>query len=173
LNLISTLLSEILFLSAATAVAHAAVPQALVSPAPRSQTLTRIFSLSIIWANVTLILEQDRGPVYQTAPANDDNYGLGAVTLFYDTETSTQFISTGGATLQGNIDEGGQEINSDDGIDQVRREVSAVQAALTVTDGTFTMSSSTPITTLATVTAENNIPLITKYHRVKYLIKAL
>ena len=124
-------------------------------------------------ANVTLILEQDRGPVYQTAPANDDNYGLGAVTLFYDTETSTQFISTGGATLQGNIDEGGQEINSDDGIDQVRREVSAVQAALTVTDGTFTMSSSTPITTLATVTAENNIPLITKYHRVKYLIKAL
>ena len=124
-------------------------------------------------ANVTLILEQDRGPVYQTAPANDDNYGLGAVTLFYDTETSTQFISTGGATLQGNIDEGGQPINSDDGIDQVRREVSAVQAALTVTDGTFTMSSSTPITTLATVTAENNIPLITKYHRVKYLIKAL
>ena len=48
-----------------------------------------------------------------------------------------------------------------------------MQAALTVTDGTFTMSSSTPITTLATVTAENNIPLITKYHRVKYLIKAL
>ena len=89
-------------------------------------------------ANVTLILEQDRGPVYQTAPANDDNYGLGAVTLFYDTETSTQFISTGGATLQGNIDEGGQPINSDDGIDQVRREVSAVQAALTVTAVSYT-----------------------------------
>ena len=31
-------------------------------------------------ANITLILEQDRGPVYQTAAAADDNYGLGAIT---------------------------------------------------------------------------------------------
>ena len=124
-------------------------------------------------SQVTFIIEQDRGPVYQTAPAFDDNYGLGAITLFYDSNVVTTFISTGGATLQGNVDEGGNEINSDDGIDQVRREVSAVGAALTVGDGTFTMSSSTPITTTATVTAENNIPLITKYHRVKYLIKAL
>ena len=123
--------------------------------------------------SVTLILEQDRGPVYQTANANDDNYGLGAITLFYDTTTSTQFISTGGATLTGNLDEGGQPINSDTGIDQVRRTVTALDASLQINDGTFTMSSSTPITTTATVTAENNIPLITKYHRVKYLIKAL
>ena len=123
--------------------------------------------------DVTLILEQDRGPVYQTATETDDNYGLGAITLFYYTTVSTQFISTGGATLTGNLDEGGQPINSDTGIDQVRREISAVQAALTVTDGQFTMSSSTPITTIATVSAENDIPLITKYHRVKYLIKAL
>ena len=122
---------------------------------------------------VTLILEQDRGPVYQTANAIDDNYGLGAITFFYDSQVVTTFISTGGATLQGNLDNGGQEINSDDGIDQVRREISALQAAFTVTDGEFTMSSSTPITTTATVTAENDIPLITKYHRVKYLIKAL
>ena len=124
-------------------------------------------------SQVTFIIEQDRGPVYQTAPAFDDNYGLGAITLFYDSTIVSTFISTGGATLQGNVDEGGNEINSDDGIDQVRREVSAVGAALTVTDGVFTMSSSTPITTTATVSAENNIPLITKYHRVKYLIKAL
>ena len=124
-------------------------------------------------SQVTFIIEQDRGPVYQTAPAFDDNYGLGAITLFYDSNIVSTFISTGGATLQGNIDEGGNEINSDDGIDQVRREVSAVGAALSVEDGVFTMSSSTPITTTATVSAENNIPLITKYHRVKYLIKAL
>ena len=124
-------------------------------------------------SQVTFIIEQDRGPVYQSAPAFDDNYGLGAITLFFDSTIVTTFISTGGATLQGNLDEGGQEINSDDGIDQVRREVSAVGAALTVTDGEFTMSSSTPITTTATVSAENDIPLITKYHRVKYLIKAL
>ena len=128
---------------------------------------------SIRDASVTLILEQDRGPVYQTAPESDDNYGLGGFTLFYAPRIVNTFVSTGGATLLGNLDVGSQPINSDDGIDQVRREVSAVQAAMTVTDGVFTMSSSTPITTTATVTAENNIPLITKYHRVKYLIKAL
>ena len=122
---------------------------------------------------ITLIIEQDRGPTYQTASGTDDNYGLAAITTFYAATTTNTFISTGGATLTGNVDLGGNAINSDDGIDQVRREVSAVGAALTVGDGTFTMSSSTPITTTATVTAENNIPLITKYHRVKYLIKAL
>ena len=123
--------------------------------------------------NITLILEQDRGPIYQTASATDDNYGLGAITFFYAPETQNTFISTGGATLQGNLDSGGNPINSDDGIDQVRREVSAVGAALIVSDGEFTMSSSTPVTTTAAVSAENDIPLITKYHRVKYLIKAL
>ena len=75
--------------------------------------------------------------------------------------------------MQGNLDAAGQEVNQDVGIDQVRREISALNASLQINDGTFTMSSSTPITTTALVTAENDIPLITKYHRVKYLIKAL
>ena len=123
--------------------------------------------------DVTLIIEQDRGPTYQSAAATDDNYGLAAISFFYAPRFEQTFVSTGGATLLGNLDVGSQPINSDDGIDQVRREVTAVGAAMTVTDGQFTMSSSTPITTTATVTAENNIPLITKYHRVKYLIKAL
>ena len=144
-----------------------------VNPAWQAVDLDIAEGNAIRDSQVTFIIEQDRGPVYQTASAFDDNYGLGAITLFYDSNVVTTFISTGGATLQGNVDEGGNEINSDDGIDQVRREVSAVGAALTVTDGEFTMSSSTPITTTATVSAENNIPLITKYHRVKYLIKAL
>ena len=144
-----------------------------VNPAWQAVDLDIAEGNAIRDSQVTFIIEQDRGPVYQTAPAFDDNYGLGAITLFYDSNVVSTFISTGGATLQGNVDEGGNEINSDDGIDQVRREVSAVGAALTVTDGEFTMSSSTPITTTATVSAENNIPLITKYHRVKYLIKAL
>ena len=117
----------------------------------------RLFSLVGQWALFT--------PVWRALRGGDS-------TFFAATTTNT-FISTGGATLTGNVDLGGNAINSDDGIDQVRREVSAVGAALTVGDGTFTMSSSTPITTTATVTAENNIPLITKYHRVKYLIKAL
>ena len=54
LNFTSTLLLAILFFSAATAVAQAAVPQAFVSPAPRSQTFIFILLLSIISANVTL-----------------------------------------------------------------------------------------------------------------------
>ena len=123
--------------------------------------------------DVTLVIEQDRGPTYQSAPATDDNYGLGAISFFYDSQLLTTFISTGGATLTGNLDQSDLPINADTGIDQVRREVTAAQAGIVTTDGTFTMSSSTPITTTATVTAENNIPLITKYHRVKYLIKAL
>ena len=123
--------------------------------------------------DVTLVLEQDRGPTYQSAAATDDNYGLAAISFFYASRFEQTFISTGGATLQGNLDNGGNYINSDDGIDQVRREVSAVGAALIVSDGEFTMSSSTPVTTTAAVSAENDIPLITKYHRVKYLIKAL
>jgi len=44
----------------ATAVAQAAVPQAFVSPAPRSQTLTFIFFLSITLANVTLVFSGNR-----------------------------------------------------------------------------------------------------------------
>ena len=60
LNLISTLLLINLFSKAATAVAQAAVPQALVSPAPLSQTFTVIFFLSIIWANVILIFSGKR-----------------------------------------------------------------------------------------------------------------
>ena len=123
--------------------------------------------------NITLILSQDR-----PAGANDnnsstvDNYGLAAITLFYDPTIQNTFVATGGATLPGNLDDAGLPINSDEGINQVRREVTAQDAALTVTDGTFTMSSSTPIVTTAEVIAENDIPLITKYHRVKYLIKA-
>ena len=42
------------FVFAATATAHAAVPHALVKPAPRSQTFTKILFLSITCAKVTL-----------------------------------------------------------------------------------------------------------------------
>ena len=124
-------------------------------------------------SNVTLILSQDR-PINSNdnSTANNDNYGLAAVTLFYDSITENTFVSTGGASIPGNVDDAGLPINNDVGIDQVRRTVSAVKASLQVTDGIFTMSSSTPIVTTAAVIPEKNIPLITKYHKVKYLIKA-
>mgnify|MGYP003343160839 CR=1 FL=1 len=54
-NSISVLFSVKLFNLPANAVAQAAVPHALVSPAPLSQTLTLIKSLSITWAIVALL----------------------------------------------------------------------------------------------------------------------
>jgi hypothetical protein len=53
-NSISVFLSVSPLIFAATAVAHAAVPQAFVSPAPLSQTLTLINFLLITFARVTL-----------------------------------------------------------------------------------------------------------------------
>jgi len=50
----SVFLSVSPLIFAATAVAHAAVPHAFVSPAPLSQTLTLINFLSITFAKVTL-----------------------------------------------------------------------------------------------------------------------
>ena len=128
---------------------------------------------SIRDSGITLILSQDRPTgANDNATANADNYGLAAITLFYDPQIINRFVSTGGASLQGNLDDAGLPINSDVGINQVRRTVTVKDASLTVTDGTFTMSSSTPIVTTAQVVSEADIPLITKYHRVKYLIKA-
>jgi len=53
-NSISVFLPVSPLIFAATAVAHAAVPQAFVSPAPLSQTLTLISFLLTTFARVTL-----------------------------------------------------------------------------------------------------------------------
>ena len=53
-NSTSACLSVNPFIFAATTVAHAAVPQAFVSPAPLSQTYTLIKFLLITFARVTL-----------------------------------------------------------------------------------------------------------------------
>ena len=60
-NSISVLFLVRLFNFPAKAVAHAAVPQALVKPAPLSQTLTLIRFSSTTWAIVTLHLS---GKIY-------------------------------------------------------------------------------------------------------------
>ena len=59
------------------------------------------------------------------------------------------------------------------GIDYVDRNVNVVESGLITSEGTFEMSSSTPITVSSTAVPEIDIPLITKYHKVKYLIKAI
>jgi hypothetical protein len=116
-------------------------------------------------SGTTLVLRQPR---LSTNTANTDTYGLSSVTMFYDPQEVTEFVSAGGAFLPGNSNNTG----SDTGIDEVRRTISAIRSGISVSDGIFTLSSSTPISTTATATPRNPIPLVTRYHRVKYLIKA-
>ena len=110
--------------------------------------------------NINLMLRQTR-PAGQddSADMSKDNYGLSMMTLFYDEVTTQVFTPSDGSTIGG--------------IDTVTRVIDPVDASMIAGDGQFTMSSSTPITTSVTALPENNIPLITRYHRVKYLIKAI
>ena len=54
----------------------------------------------------------------------------------------------------------------------VRREVTALKSGMFVNGGTFKMNSSNPLSITSSVVVQNEIPLITKYFRSKYLIKA-
>ena len=109
---------------------------------------------------VELILRQTRnGGIGDNATSTNDNYGLSAIQFVYGEETTRVFTPSSGNTI------------SD--VDFVTENVTAIDAGLISGDGQFVMSSSTPISTTALVSPENDIPLITKYHRVKYLIKAL
>lgn len=123
-------------------------------------------------SGVTLFIQQDRVAGGDNSIGPKDQYGLAGITLFYGEVSQNVFTATEGATIPGNVN-GGVEVGNDVGINEVRRRVTAKDAALALTDGVFTMSSSTPVTTRAEVKPENDIPLITKYHRVKYLIKAV
>ena len=88
-----------------------------------------------------------------------DNYGISAMALFYGEITTRVFTPTDGTEICD--------------IDFVDRTVNVIESGLSSDEGLFTMSSSTPITVTAEAIPEVNIPLITKYHRVKYLIKAV
>lgn len=110
--------------------------------------------------NIELILKQTRPAGNDDNTTNtEDNYGMSAFTIFYDEVTTRVFTPADGQTI------------SD--VDFINATVSATQAGFISTDGFFEMSSSTPISTTALVQPESNISLVTKYHRVKYLIKAL
>ena len=115
--------------------------------------------------NTSLILKQTR---QLTDAANTDTYGLSSVTVFYDPSEVTSFVSSGGAFLPSNANNTGL----DTGINEVRRTVGAIKSGITVSDGTFTLSSSTPISTTAVATPRSPLSLVTRYHKVKYLIKA-
>ena len=100
--------------------------------------------------------------------STNDNWGLAAVGISYDQVTQGVFVPTSDATLPGN--EG--TCGTGDGINEVRRVVSAGDSNLRFTDGTFRLSSSTPISVTSEARVQTTIPLITRYFRSKYLIKA-
>ena len=111
-------------------------------------------------AGVELLLRQTR-VITQDDNSNNtlDNYGISAMTLFYGEVTTRVFTPTDGTEICD--------------IDYVDRTVNVVESGMSSDEGLFTMSSSTPIVVTAEAIPEVNIPLITKYHRVKYLIKAV
>jgi len=116
-------------------------------------------------SGTSLILRQQR---LSTGSIDGDTYGLSSVTIFYDPQEISEFVTSGSSSLPGNANNTGNAT----GIDEVRRVVSATNSGITVSDGTFKLSSSTPISTTATATPKTPIPLVTRYHKSKYLIKA-
>jgi hypothetical protein len=98
----------------------------------------------------------------------NDNWGLAQFGFNYDPAIQQNFVPSVDATLPSNLGDCGP----DDGIDRLRRTVSAAKSNMRFTDGQFQLSSSTPISVTASARVQETIPLITRYHRAKYLIKA-
>ena len=119
---------------------------------------------------IYLILRQTR-PSNSGSDWDDDGadiWGLAEFGVKYGEVSSQVFTPSTNSEIPGNTGTCGP----DTGIDEVRKTVTATQSNIRFTDGTFALSSSTPISISATATPEENIPLITRYHRAKYLIKA-
>jgi hypothetical protein len=98
----------------------------------------------------------------------NDNWGLAQFGFNYDPAIQQNFVPSVDATLPSNLGDCGP----DDGIDRLRRTVSAAKSNMRFSDGQFQLSSSTPISVTASARVQETIPLITRYHRAKYLIKA-
>jgi len=124
--------------------------------------------------SIYLNVKQARSPSNEV-PENtafNDNYGISQMILTFNEREIYQFVPSTNASLPGNEIVGSQTCGSDDGINMVRREVDATDSGMTVLGGDFVLNSSTPISITSGVIIEKPIPLITKYHRSKYLIKA-
>lgn len=70
-----------------------------------------------------------------------DNYGISAVTFFYAPVESSVFTPSANSTIAGNANGTGTGI----GVDEIRKTITALQSGITFSDGTFALSSSTPI----------------------------
>ena len=141
------------------------------------------------WVNYSVPLDENSDAraqgvyliVRQTRPDNsgdnddpsegdsNDNWGIALFGVRYATFLDRVFIPTLDATMPGN--EG--TCGPDDGIDVVKRVVTANESNIRFTDGTFKLSASTPVSVTGTARVVDTLALVTKYHRSKYLIKAL
>ena len=123
-------------------------------------------------STVYLIIRQNRpagsGDNDPTEGTTNDNYGLTQFGLVYGEVTEDVFIPSLTASLPGN--EG--DCGPDEGINVIKRTVTAGDSNIRFTDGTLTLSSSTPISVTGTARVQETITLATRYHRSKYLIKA-
>tara|TARA_B100000427_G_scaffold285881_1_gene259567 strand:+ start:8126 stop:14650 length:6525 start_codon:yes stop_codon:yes gene_type:complete len=123
---------------------------------------------------IYLIIRQTRpdgsgdNPNEQGGSVND-NWGLALFGVRYATYTERIFVPTLNASIPGNDGDCGPE----DGIDEIRRVVTARDSNIRFTDGTLTLSTSTPISVAGTASVQDSLSLVTKYHRSKYLIKAM
>jgi len=123
---------------------------------------------------VYLVIRQDRP---EAAGDNDDvpggltndNWGLAQFGIVFGEVTVNVFVPSSDATLPGNATE---NCGPDSGINVVRRTVSSNASNIRFTDGLFTLTGSTPVSVTAEARTTEDIPLITRYHRAKYLIKA-
>ena len=98
----------------------------------------------------------------------EDNWGIAQFGIVYGPVTERVFVPSISAYLPGNTGTCGP----DGGVDLIRKTVTANETNIRFTDGTFTLSSATPISVSVEARPQQTIPLITRYHRAKYLIKA-
>ena len=118
-------------------------------------------------SGIYLYLSQTRPSGGDNTDTND-NFGLAEIGLVYGPVTTQEFTPASNATLPGN--EG--TCGPDSGLNVLRKTCTASESNIRFSDGTFSLSTSTPISVTATATPTTPIPLITRYHRAKYLIKA-
>ncbi len=137
------------------------------------------------WVNYSIPLDENSDArangiylvIRQTRPDNsgdnpddeNDNWGIALFGVRYATYTDRVFVPTLDATLPGNEGDCGPE----DGINVIKRVVSAEDSNIRFTDGTINLSASTPVSVTGTAQVQETLSLVTKYHRSKYLIKAL
>ena len=118
---------------------------------------------------VYLLIKQSRpANAGDNTTATQDNWGIGQFGILYGPVTANVFVPSIDAFLPGN--EGA--CGPDTGVDLIRKTVSAKESNIRFNDGTFSLSSSTPISVSVSAQPQENLPLITRYHRAKYLIKA-